>query len=180
MTSATYDAAADTNAGTTALTLGSNVVIGNIVIGAALGAGDVGIATAQSSGGTVTIGSNNTETTLKGTVLVSGGGTSGTTGVLSGKTGFGTTASNFTIPTSINSYYILRVTGGSPNIVLPVPVIGQTIVIRTISAGLVTITATAGVAIFPNLATASVSSFKLPTGGAAELYATSTTQWIQI
>jgi hypothetical protein len=59
---------ADTDAGTTALAIGPNVVNGNIVIGAALGQGDVSIGTAQTSGGTVTIGSGSTLTSFGGDV----------------------------------------------------------------------------------------------------------------
>jgi hypothetical protein len=55
----------DTAAGTTALIIGgSNVVNGNIVIGASLGVGDISIGTTQISGGTVTIGSSAGATTI--------------------------------------------------------------------------------------------------------------------
>jgi hypothetical protein len=57
---------ADTDLLSTALTIGSTVVNGNIVIGASLGQGDISIASAQASGGTVTIGSTNTVTTFAG------------------------------------------------------------------------------------------------------------------
>jgi hypothetical protein len=70
--------------------------------------------------------------TLSGDVLVTGGGTSGTTGVLAGRTGYDIVSGNFTIPVTINSTYFLRVTGGTPNINLPTAVIGQTIIIRSI------------------------------------------------
>jgi hypothetical protein len=62
----------DTDAGTTALEIGSKVVNGNIVIGAALGQGDISIGTNQSSGGTVTIGSNSSATELKGSISLNG------------------------------------------------------------------------------------------------------------
>jgi hypothetical protein len=180
MASATFDAAADALAGATALTIGSNVVIGNIVIGAALSAGDISIATTQAAGGTVSIGSNNTETTLSGDVFVAGGGNFGTTGVLSGKTGYDTTSSNFTIPATINSTYILRITGGTPNINLPTAVIGQTIIIRSITTGAVTITATASAVIFASKSAVSVGSIALATAESITLYATTALQWIQI
>jgi len=61
------DCVTDATAGNTSLAIGPSAVVGNIVIGAALGAGDISIATAQTSGGTVTIGSSNTVTTLNGT-----------------------------------------------------------------------------------------------------------------
>ena len=146
----TFNAVADTTAGNTALTIGSNVSAGNIVIGGGLGAGDISIATAQTTGGTVAIGSANTVMTLSGDVLVTGGGTSGTTGVLAGRTGYDTVSGNFTIPATINSTYFLRITGGTPNITLPVPVIGQTIIFRSITTGLVTINASASTTIILN------------------------------
>ena len=175
-----YDAVADASAGTAALTIGSNVIVGNIVIGAALSAGDISIATTQAAGGTVSIGSNNTETTLSGTVLVSGGASSGTTGVIIGKTGYDSVSSNFTIPATINSTYILRITGGTPNINLPTAVIGQTIIIRSITTGAITITATASAVIFANGSAVSVGSIALATAGTIRLYATTALQWIQI
>jgi hypothetical protein len=62
----------DTLATVTALSIGSNVVNGNIVIGSALGVGDISIASAQAIGGTVTIGSANSETTINGTTKLIG------------------------------------------------------------------------------------------------------------
>ena len=58
----------DTLAGTTALSIAPNAVNGNIVIGAALGVGDVAIGGAQSAGGSITLGSANTLMTLNGSV----------------------------------------------------------------------------------------------------------------
>jgi hypothetical protein len=58
----------DTSAGTTALAIGPNAVNGNIVIGSALGVGDVSIGGSQSIGGTITLGSANTLMTLNGIV----------------------------------------------------------------------------------------------------------------
>jgi hypothetical protein len=58
----------DVSAGSTALAIAPNVVNGNIVIGAALGVGDVAIGGAQSAGGSITLGSANTLMTLNGSV----------------------------------------------------------------------------------------------------------------
>jgi hypothetical protein len=54
------------------LEIGSKVINGNIVIGAALGQGDISIGTSQTSGGTVTIGSTSTATELKGCSSLNG------------------------------------------------------------------------------------------------------------
>ena len=48
------------------LTIGSTLTANNIIIGSALGVGDISIAAAQASGGTVTIGSANTVTSFAG------------------------------------------------------------------------------------------------------------------
>jgi len=72
LASPVYNSAIDTASGITALTIGSNVINGNIVIGSALGIGDVSIASAQAIGGTVTIGSANSETTINGTTKLTG------------------------------------------------------------------------------------------------------------
>ncbi len=66
LTTPTLDCLTDAGAGSTSLSIGPSAVNGNIVIGGALSAGDVSIAAAQASGGTVTIGSANTATTLNG------------------------------------------------------------------------------------------------------------------
>jgi hypothetical protein len=64
------------------------------VIGAALGVGDVSIATAQASGGTVTIGSSNTVTTLTGTLTTA-------LGTIAGKTAYFETNTN-AIPATLD------------------------------------------------------------------------------
>jgi hypothetical protein len=69
------DCITDAGAGSTSLSIGPSVVNGNIIIGAALGVGDVAIGGAQSAGGTITLGSANTATTNAGSFTV-GAGTS--------------------------------------------------------------------------------------------------------
>jgi hypothetical protein len=64
----------DAGAGNTSLSIGPSATSGNIVIGAALGTGDVSIAAAQSAGGTVTIGSSSTATSIGGTLSCTGVG----------------------------------------------------------------------------------------------------------
>ena len=69
------DCITDAGAGSTSLAIGPSAVNGNIIIGAALGVGDVSIGGAQSAGGTITLGSVNTATTNAGSFTV-GVGTS--------------------------------------------------------------------------------------------------------
>ena len=79
LTTPTLDCLTDAGAGSTSLSIGPSAKNGNIVIGAALSAGDISIAAAQASGGTVTIGSANTATTLNGTCTFSNNITLSTT-----------------------------------------------------------------------------------------------------
>jgi hypothetical protein len=69
------DCVTDASAGSTSLAIGPSAINGNIIIGAALGVGDVAIGGAQSAGGTITLGSVNTATTNVGSFTV-GAGTS--------------------------------------------------------------------------------------------------------
>lgn len=73
------DCITDAGAGFTSLSIGASATSGNIVIGAALGVGDVTIGGTQSSGGTITLGSSNTVTTLPGTLTTSLGTIAGKT-----------------------------------------------------------------------------------------------------
>ncbi len=177
----TLDCVADTTAGTTALSIGPSVNNGNIVIGAALGVGDVSIASTQSTGGTVTIGSVNTATTISGTLTASGsvvlpsGGINGTTGILSGKNGYGQGGTVTISATTINSTYLYIITGTtSQTITLPTTATEyQIIIIRSIvnNVGIGatnTITAGGTVNIWPigsNFAT----TYTLPIFGAIKL-----------
>ena len=65
---ATLDAVADTTAGNTALTIGSNVVLGNIVIGNSQTTGDIIIGASDIVGATITVGTASTATTINGTL----------------------------------------------------------------------------------------------------------------
>ena len=69
------DCITDAGAGSTSLSIGPSAINGNIIIGAALGVGDVSIGGAQSAGGTITLGSVNTATKNAGSFTV-GVGTS--------------------------------------------------------------------------------------------------------
>jgi hypothetical protein len=71
MQSAYYDAIADTAAGTTALRIGNNVVLGDIEIGNAQTTGDIKIGQSDVSGATITIGTASTTTTINGTTTMS-------------------------------------------------------------------------------------------------------------
>jgi len=75
LTTPILDCVTDAGAGSTSLSIGPSAVNGNIIIGAALGVGDVAIGGAQSAGGTITLGSANTATTNAGSFTV-GAGTS--------------------------------------------------------------------------------------------------------
>ena len=76
----TLDAVADATAGNTALSIGSNVIIGNIVIGSSQTTGDIIIGQSDITGATITIGTSSTATTINGSinavnVLTATGGT---------------------------------------------------------------------------------------------------------
>jgi len=174
---ASLDVVSDTASGITALNIGSSVVNGNIVIGSALGVGDIAIAGAQAAGGTVTVGSANTETTLNGIINVLND-VLGANMTIAGKIGYESTNVTYTIPTNINIRYILRITGGTPTITLPTPVRGQYITIRSITANAVSISSATGLIL--NGQTASTNSITLTTSGSITLYASLTTQYIQI
>jgi hypothetical protein len=73
MLSAYYDALTDTTAGTTALRIGNNVVLGDIEIGNAQTTGDIKIGQSDASGATITIGTASTATTINGTLTATGG-----------------------------------------------------------------------------------------------------------
>lgn len=107
----------DAAATETALEIGSKVVIGNIVIGGALNAGDISIASTQASGGTVTIGSSNTVTTISGKLTSS-------RGVLSGNTVYAVYDSftgNQTISTSLDIDAFIVIFGGLGSSIFTIP-----------------------------------------------------------
>ena len=68
----TLDAVADTIAGTTALKIGSNVILGDIEIGNSQTTGDIKIGLSDTSGATITIGTSSTATTINGTLTTTG------------------------------------------------------------------------------------------------------------
>jgi len=70
MLSAYYDALADTTAGTTALRIGNNVVLGDIEIGNAQTTGDIKIGLSDASGALITIGTASTATTINGSLAI--------------------------------------------------------------------------------------------------------------
>jgi len=114
----------DTLAGTTALSIGPSAVNGNIIIGAALGVGDVAIGGAQSAGGTISLGSSNTVTTLNG--VVSAG-----IGFLAGKTAIEINNGTRTLPVTTSGinqdYYYISNSGSVSTLTLP-PVLANQIV----------------------------------------------------
>ena len=65
------DCITDAGASNTSLSIGASATSGNIVIGATLGTGDVTIGGSQASGGTITLGSSNTVTTVPGNLTTS-------------------------------------------------------------------------------------------------------------
>jgi hypothetical protein len=92
------DCVTDAGAGNTSLAIGPSATSGNIIIGASLGVGDVAIGAFQSTGGTITLGSASTVTTLNGTTTLTSPLTLPTT---------------WTAPTSTQLGYITNVlTGG--------------------------------------------------------------------
>jgi len=70
--SSSYDAS-DTLAGQPALTIGSSVVHGNIIIGNAQTDGDIIIGASDVSGATITVGTASTATTINGTLTANNG-----------------------------------------------------------------------------------------------------------
>ena len=70
--SSSLDAISDTTAGTTALTIGSNVIHGNIVIGNSQTDGDIIIGASDASGATITVGTTSTATTINGASTLNG------------------------------------------------------------------------------------------------------------
>jgi len=68
----TLDAVSDATAGNTALSIGSNVIVGNIVIGSSQTTGDIVIGQSDITGATITVGTANTATTINGTLSSTG------------------------------------------------------------------------------------------------------------
>jgi hypothetical protein len=68
---AVLDAVSDTIAGTTALKIGSNILLGDIEIGNAQTTGDIKIGLSDTSGATITVGTSSTATTINGTLTTS-------------------------------------------------------------------------------------------------------------
>jgi hypothetical protein len=179
---ATLDVIADTGTGTTALSIGSNVVNGNIVIGSALGVGDIAIAGSHIAGGTITVGSANTATLLNGTINVPNDILTNDI-TFAGKIGYESiAAATYSIPASglLNIRYILRATVAS-TITLTGQPRGQYVIIRSTTAGIVTISMGSGISVILNASiTANTTSFVLTTSSSITLYAISTSQYIQI
>ena len=94
----------DTTAGTTGLSIGSTLVNGNIVIGAALGQGDISIAAAQTANGTVTIGSSVSTTTINSNLSLASNKTVFTTSGQQLRLGYATTQTSATVTSSYGPY----------------------------------------------------------------------------
>lgn len=148
----------DTDAGTTGLSIGSTLVNGNIVIGAALGVGDISIASAQLAGGTVTIGSSNTVSTISGTL------TSGR-GVLSGNTicpVYDSFAGNQTISTTLNVDAFIVIYGGLGSSIFTIPTgfpTGQRLTFKSTATNVQTLRFTNKIVILSNGTQTGVSDF---------------------
>ena len=116
----TLDAVSDGATGTTALTIGSNVVLGNIVIGNSQTTGDIIIGASDISGATITVGTSLTSTTINGTLTANNGLTLGN--------GYGLTCgtTTYTPSTSQLGYMGLFIGSNNTSITLPVASITTT------------------------------------------------------
>ena len=124
LTTPIIDCITDAGAGATSLAIGPSATSGNIIIGAALGVGDVSIGAFQSSGGTITLGSSNTVTTLNGVVSTG-------IGFLAGKTAIEINNGTRTLPVTTSGinqdYFYINNSGSVSTITLP-PVLANQIV----------------------------------------------------
>ena len=185
MQSAYYDAIADTAAGTTALRIGNNVVLGDIEIGNAQTTGDIKIGQSDASGATITIGTASTATTINGVITTMSGQTNGTTGILTGKTGYLTnnlSTTPYTIDgTTINSRLLMVIQNpASGTLILPTTInYGQIISIRSNSLSTFTISATPN-QLIPVNSTVAATTTTLTTGGSTKFYGYATNLWLQI
>jgi hypothetical protein len=105
MQSSYYDAIADTTAGTTALRIGNNILLGDIEIGNSQTTGDIKIGQSDIAGATITIGKSATATTINGSVT--------TANVLTATGGITTTGNIVTTGSgAMTSAGLLTATGG--------------------------------------------------------------------
>lgn len=95
----------DTAAGTTGLSIGSTLVNGNIVIGAALGQGDISIGTAQTSSGSITIGSGDSVTSIGGNLTMASNKTIFTTSAQQIRLGYANTQTSGTATSSFGPFF---------------------------------------------------------------------------
>jgi len=95
----------DTGAGTTALSIGSTVVNGNISIGGSLSQGDVSIGTAQTSGGIVSIGSLAGGITLNSNTTIGSNKTIFTTSAQQMRLGYPTTVATTTTTATLGPFF---------------------------------------------------------------------------
>jgi hypothetical protein len=131
-----------------------------------LGVGDVSIATTQSSGGTVTIGSSNTLTTFGG--KVSYGGL-----VQGGNTDYNDTyptAGVYTIPTTINREFFVIANVNCTGVVFPTGVAGQIINVKNQSGSSVTLSGTGTVTLYPSGTITGTSTYSLTSGSSQRFY----------
>lgn len=170
---ASLDAVADTATNTVALTIGSNIVNGNIVIGSALGMGDIAIAGAHIAGGTITVGTTSTQTTINGLVKVTSpsianpGSTPSpqvaTNTTLYGGLMWSSVNANYTIPSNINREFFMVIQGVTRTITLPALTIHQIINIKVLSASSMNITApVAGTQIYPKTGGNFATTYSMP------------------
>ena len=113
----TLDAVSDGATGTTALTIGSNVVLGNIVIGNSQTTGDIIIGASDISGATITVGTSLTSTTINGPITTTGIFTA-SQGLTVGSSQYITTshAGTITVPTALQVGYIQSVSYSLPTV----------------------------------------------------------------
>ena len=174
---------ADTATNTIALTIGSNVVNGNIVIGSALGVGDISIASAHLAGGTITVGTGLTSTTINGLIKVKSPAITNTGSTPSTQAATETTlygglmwssvSANYTIPSNINREFFLVITGGSKTINMPAVNINthQIINIRVLSASSMNISAaSAGTMFYPSDGVDVASTYSMPASSSQRFY----------
>jgi hypothetical protein len=171
------DAIADAAAGSTALTIGSNIVEGNIEIGGALTTGDITIGKNNISGATVTIGTSTTSTTINGRFIT-------TNGTIAGYSAYiGVSTYPYTLSTTVNTNVCLNLFSSVSSSTITIPAIsgnypaGQVIMIK--NSTLPTHELITNNSFFPKGASAAVTSFIIPSYGAIVFFASSSV-WLQV
>jgi len=171
----------DTSTNATTLKLGSNITTANVEIGGALTTGDIYLGNAMQSGGVVYVGSSSSTMQNNGTLKTLLGTYCGNTPYL-----FYNTATNYTIPSTINQSFLMVISlpSNSITITLPAVLVNQEIILRNINtaAHTISVPSGAGAILFPIGTNVVASSISLPTTGVVRLLCGGTNPyyWFQV